>query len=201
MTPVGAAFSAADDGNLRHLDARLAFSRRHDIPETWAMVRQVHGAEVLEATGPGTLGDADAIVTETPGLAVAVLTADCVGVVIGAPGAVAVAHAGWRGVAAGVVAATRQRLEALGHSPTFARLGPAIGPCCFEVGPEVVAAVGHRTVTRWGTVGVDLHAAVAEQLEGLEIESDDRCTMCSGRFHSHRGTGTDARQATVAWLA
>lgn len=200
MTPVGVAFSAADDGNLRDRQPREEFSRRHGIPDRWAMAHQVHGAVVVEAAAPGVHGEADAIVSETAGLAVAVLTADCVGVVIGAPGAVAVAHAGWRGVAAGVVDSARIRLERLGHTPTHAWMGPAIGPCCFEVGPEVVAALGHRVTTRAGSVGVDLHGATADQLQGLDVTADTRCTMCSGVFHSHRGSGTDARQATVAWL-
>ena len=164
-------------------------------------MNQVHGDIVLEVTGPGAAGDADALVTREVGLPLAVRTADCVPVVIHSDTSVAVVHAGWRGLAAGIV---EQALEALaqdGGSPHRAAVGPSIGPCCYEVGPEVVAALGGgEAITSWGTRSVDLWGETERRLGGLEVWRADLCTFCEVPFHSYRETGTDLRQTTVGWL-
>lgn len=198
----GVAFGTADEGDLR-LDetSRARIAAEFGIPQAWAWLRQVHGRTVLRATRPGLLGDGDAAFTTGPGLAVSVATADCYPVVLTAPGAVGIAHAGWRGAATGVVTALRQAMTEAGHAPAAAAIGPGIGPCCFEVGPEVAERFpGRSTTTSWGTVSVDLPAALTAELDGLAVWVADRCTMSDAGFESFRRDGTTARQVAVAWL-
>lgn len=202
MTGAGFAFTWSDEGDMRSDQrARRRASRRLGISPQWATVEQVHGAEVATVTGPGQAGAADALVTRVPDLPLAVFTADCAGVVIGGKGGVGVAHAGWRGVVAGVVEATLRSLARLGVEPTEAWVGPAIGPCCFEVGREVAARFEPDVaLTSWGTPSVDLAAAVSRRLGGIAVTVDGRCTRCGGGF-SHRRDATTARQAAIGWWA
>ncbi len=204
MAAVGVAFSDATDGDLRDPADRERFSRSLDISADWAFAHQVHGRCVLTVTGPGHAGDADGLVTTAPGLPVAVFTADCLGVVAHGEGVVAVAHAGWRGLAAGVLEATVSVMAGLGGPPDVVDVGPSIGPCCYEVGPEVVDALGHPATTTWGSPSVDLRAAAIERLGAVapeaDVRVDDRCTRCSEGLHSHRASGTSHRLGAVGWL-
>lgn len=160
-------------------------------------MHQVHGGVVLQVARPGPAGEADALLTDEPGLPLAVRTADCVPVIIHADTAVAVVHAGWRGLAAGVIA---NALEALAeHHPRRAAIGPSIGPCCYEVGPEVIEALEAPATTTWGTASVDLWSAAERQLPNIEVWRADLCTRCEASFHSFRESGTDLRQTTVGW--
>lgn len=169
---------------------------------------QVHGARALRVDGAAALAtraeEADALVTSTPGDAVAVRVADCVPVLLAAPGhgVVAAVHAGWRGVTQRVIAAA---VEAMGAGVRggglIAAVGPCIGPCCFEVGDEVAAeiagassaAVVVRPGPGDGRPRVDLRSAVAAQLEGVGVKAVEHvggCTRCEGgRFHSFRRDG------------
>ncbi len=150
----GAAFGAAADGDGRSdAAARRRISRSLGLSEAWAYLHQVHGRRVWRASGPGLQGDGDALFTTTPGLPLAVGTADCLPVVLEAADGVGLAHVGWRGAVAGVVAALRGAMEAEGLAPLRAAVGPGIGPCCFAVGPEVAAALpGFEAVARTGAV-------------------------------------------------
>lgn len=89
-----------------------------------------------------------------------------------------------------------------GHRPLRAALGPRIGPCCFEVGPEVANEFGLGVVgeTRWRTTSVDLPAVVEDQLDGLDLWVSDVCTLHDEDWFSHRGTGTPERMAAIGWL-
>jgi len=199
----GAAFGTAADGNGRDdLSARRAISRDLGIPDGWAWLHQVHGAAVLAAAAPGLQGEADALFTGHAGLPLAVATADCVPVILEAETAVGIAHAGWRGVVAGVVPALYEAMAEAGFRPSRAAVGPAIGPCCYEVGHDVAERFDPSRVgvTRRGTPGVDLAGAVADQLPDTSVWSAAACTRCSGEFHSYRETGTRQRQVSVAWL-
>jgi YfiH family protein len=160
-------------------------------------MHQVHGGSVLEVDRPGPAGEADALVTTTPGLPLAVRTADCVPVVIHADTAVAVVHAGWRGLAAGIVANALAAVR--DHHPRRAAVGPSIGPCCYEVGSEVIDALATPATTTRGTKSVDLWTAAERQLPNLEVWRADLCTSCEPSFHSYRASGTELRQTTVAW--
>lgn len=163
-------------------------------------MHQVHGGAVLTVAAPGPAGEADALVTHEDGLPLAIRTADCVPVVIHSDAALAVVHAGWRGLQAGVVANAIDVLARDGEVPRRAAIGPSVGPCCYEVGPEVVAAFGGREVTTsWGTTSVDLWSEAERQLPDVEVWRADLCTSCEASFHSYRATGTEQRQTTVGW--
>ncbi len=198
----GAAFGAAGDGDAKRDDrARRRIAAGLGIGAEWALTRQVHGTEVRTATAPGHLGAADGIVTTTAGLPIAVVTADCVPVIFEGPAGAGIAHAGWKGAAAGVAGAVRAALAAAGAPPARAAVGPAIGPCCYEVGAEVAELFpDHVDRTRWGTTSVDLPGAVAAQLDGLEVWRSEICTMCGDGYHSYRRDRTAERQVAVAWL-
>lgn len=198
----GVAYSEKTDGDIGgDMTARTAVAGSLGISSDWAYVNQVHGSEVARVSASGVAGDADALWTTEEGLPLAIFTADCLGVVLHARGAVGVAHAGWRGAAAGVVTRLRGDMTASGHGPGWAAVGPGIGPCCFEVGSEVAAEFqGHVHQTTWGTTSVDLPAAVAGQLQGLEIWRSESCTLHEDRWLSHRENATPQRMATVGWL-
>jgi YfiH family protein len=198
----GVAFSDGTDGDLRNdIGARSLFSARLGLPSRWATVHQVHGSRVLQVSRPGEAGDADGLWTTTSGLPVAVFTADCFGVVLHAESAVGVAHAGWRGVRAGVVSNVIAAMTASGHYPQRAAMGPGIRPCCFEVGPEVAGEFGgFVTETSWGTTSVDLAAALRAQLGDIEQWDAAVCTLHEDGSFSHRRDQTPARMAAVGWL-
>ena len=174
-------------------------------------MRQVHGAEVVVVTEPGEHAgaEADAAVTATPGCALAVRTADCAPVVLVGTRAIGVVHAGWRGLADGVVRHAVRAMGELGAGPVVAHLGPCIRPGCYEFdGPELGALterLGPRvaTTTTWGTPALDLPAAVALELRAAGVErivDDAGCTACDRRWFSHRSRGEEERIATIAWM-
>ena len=198
----GAAVGTAQLGDARrNADVRSRISEDLGLVDSWAWVDQVHGAVVVEAVEPGPQGEADALYTTHSGLALTIATADCVPIILEGKGVVAVVHAGWRGAAAGVVPAALAALAAA-HSPADrAAIGPAIGPCCYEVGPEVVDRFpGFAATTTWDTSSIDLPGFIASQLDGLRVWSADLCTHHDERFHSYRRDGTADRQVAVGWL-
>jgi YfiH family protein len=181
---------------------------------------QVHGAhaEVVGREHLGTIqSETDALVTATPGVPLMMRFGDCTPLMLFDPvrRVVGMAHAGWRGVAAGIVEATiRTMTERLGCDPgdVWAGIGPTIGPCCYEVGPDVAAEIeaasppGARVVRRDnGRIHADLPAAVSAQLRaaGVEqIEDAGLCTACRvDEFFSHRAEhGRTGRFGTVIGL-
>lgn len=194
------AFTSATDGDMRgDSEARTRVASRLGIVGDWATCRQVHGGRAVLVDGPGDAGEADAMVTVREALPVAVFTADCLGVVVKGRGAVGVAHAGWRGLVAGVIEATVAMISETAAEPVSAHIGPSIGPCCFEVGEDVAALFPHDlSTTTWGTTSVDLRSAARRRLR-IATTVDDRCTACGGG-HSHRHEGTARRLAAVGWL-
>jgi YfiH family protein len=199
---VGTAFGTRDTGDLRFDRARRNIvAAELGIAAEWAFVNQVHGADFVLATHSGRLGDADAILAARPGLPVAVATADCVPIVVEADGAVAVVHAGWRGALAGVLPAALEALQSIGCAPQRAAIGPAIGPCCYEVGKEVATRFpGFVAQTTWGARSVDIPGYLESQLAGLEVWRSNECTFTSPRLYSWRRDRTEQRQVTVGWL-
>lgn len=193
-------------------DASLAevFAALPDRPPELAWLRQVHSDRVL-AAAPGCSGEGDALTAAAPGLALAVATADCVPVVAFAEQGITVIHAGWRGIAAGVVPRALEALTALGP-PAGAWIGPAIGACCYEVGEDVAARVvaastpGARLPGAPGEPSrLDLAAAVAAQLTAGGVPRIERCggcTRCDRSLSSYRRDGAAAgRNWSLAWLA
>ncbi len=196
------AFSERADGDLRSdLRARAVFSEELAISDRWATARQVHGDAVVAVDHAGVAGEADAVWTSTPGLPVAVFTADCFGVVLVSEEAVGVAHAGWRGARSGVVSMLRAEMADAGHVPKFGAVGPGIGSCCFEVGPEVATSFPDDVATTtWGTTSVDLVGSLRRQLDGVQLWIADACTFHEDHWFSHRRDATTRRLATVGWL-
>jgi YfiH family protein len=156
--------------------------------------------------------EADGQATAASGLGVLVLTADCLPVALGSSGAVAIVHAGWRGLAAGVLEEGVRALRELGgEGDLVAVIGPGAGPCCYEVGEEVHAAFGgaHRIQSSPpGTPpgrNIDLKAIARDRLLAAgasEVRDVGACTICEERFFSYRREGAHAgRQGGVAWLS
>jgi len=198
----GAVFGTAEWGDLRRdPEARSAVSAELGISADWAHLNQIHSASVLVASRGGNLGDGDALVAVAPGQPIMVATADCVPVILEAANAAAVVHAGWRGAAAGVLRAALDAMSEMGHKPVRAAIGPAIGPCCYEVGEEVAALFPHHQGrTTWGTRSVDVPGFLASQLDDLEVWRSCECTYTSEILNSWRRDHTQERQVTVAWL-
>jgi copper oxidase (laccase) domain-containing protein len=195
----GAAFSTAKDGDLRAGD-RTTFAYLLGVSPEWATVSQVHGSDLQVVTTPGSHGEGDVLATESVGLPIAVFTADCGGIVLESEHRVAVAHAGWRGAVGGVVESAAAWLMSDGGVQRAA-LGPTIGPCCFEVGPEVAAQFSdHQATTSWGTLSVDLRSAIRARIPYADWWTAPDCARCGGDYHSHRQNKTLARMAAVGWL-
>jgi YfiH family protein len=174
-----------------------------------ARCHQVHGTEIVAADSvPVKSPQADGQITTTPGVAPMVLVADCLPIVLAAPGAVVVLHAGWRGLAAGIIdRGVRALRDAGAQGPVAAAIGPGVGGCCYEVGPEVHAAFAdYGSEVRDGP-RIDLKAVAARALARAGVgQTHDvgLCTMCSDQslFFSHRrDRGVTGRQAGVAWLS
>lgn len=201
ITRRGAAFGSAADGDMNEEEGRARLASRLDISTEWATVTQVHGAEVRVVDSPGLAGQGDGMVTKTPNLPLMVRTADCAGVILHGPGTVGVAHVGWRGAAAGVLERTVELMGAGGYPDLFAIVGPHIGPCCFEVGPEVLAHFPEAVATTtWGSLSIDLMEVVRRRLPGAEVEKVGTCTRCDPAWFSHRRDQTRQRQAAIGWI-
>lgn len=168
-------------------------------PDRLATAGQVHGATVTRADGPGFYPSCDALVTRTPGLALAITTADCVPLFLVAPGGLAAVHSGWRGTEAHVARAALDALAALTGVPPDAidaHLGPSIRACCYRVGADVArrfpaaAVVDDPEGPR-----LDLIAALRIELGDAGIRPEcihviDACTACEPAFYfSHRRDG------------
>ncbi|MCF3133358.1 peptidoglycan editing factor PgeF [Streptomyces olivochromogenes] len=178
-------------------------------------MNQVHGADVAVVDGPWgdrPVPEVDAIVTARPGLALAVLTADCVPVLLADPvaGVAGAAHAGRPGMVAGVVPAAVRAMMELGAEPSriVARTGPAVCGRCYEVPDAMraeVAAVepAAHSETSWGTPAVDVSAGVHAQLERLGVcdrVQSPVCTLESRDHFSYRRDRTTGRLASYVWL-
>jgi YfiH family protein len=167
------------------------------------LLHQVHGVAVHRAPWEGR-PTGDAGIAEETGLVLGIETADCLPVLLVDPRrrAVAAAHAGWRGTAAGVARAALDALVAAGSRPAdvIAALGPNIGPCCYEVGPELVAGFGAGGEAffrpgRGDRLLLDVRAANVAQLRAAgvpEIHHVSDCTRCEAdRYHSYRREGKE----------
>lgn len=176
-------------------------------------MNQVHSANVAVVDrGEQTLDATDGLITTTPGLALAVVTADCVPVLMAdaRAGVVAAVHAGRVGAAAGIVArALRIMIDTGAHvDDVSVLLGPAVSGRNYEVPAAMAAEVeralpASRTTTSHGTPGLDLRAGLLEQLRSLGVRSvdvDPRCTVDDPTLFSHRRDAPTGRMASVIWL-
>jgi YfiH family protein len=202
--------AAAVAENRRRLSAAL------DLPSPPSWLRQVHGPHVVRApfASPDETPEADAAFTTETGVVCVVQTADCLPVLFcdDAGSTVAAAHAGWRGLAAGVLEATIAALPAKADQ-LMAWLGPAIGPQAFEVGPDVreaFAALGPEAVAAFrpqaeqGKWLCDIYALARLRLRAAgigRISGGGLCTHTdSARFFSYRRDGRCGRMASLVWL-
>jgi YfiH family protein len=212
-----------DPAAVRENRARLAAR----LPGRVRWLQQVHGVAVHDAdtqaeegadpAGGQAIPIADAAVCTRPGTVLAIMTADCLPILLADPGGrmVGAAHAGWRGLAAGVVEATvdamRARLGA--QAPLLAWLGPAIGPRSFEVGedvraafcdPDAAARAAFEPGDSPGKWRADLYRLARLRLAArgiLEVTGGDRCTVLEPRhFYSHRRDRSSGRMASLVWL-
>lgn len=195
--------------NRARLAAAIGLADDHVI---W--MNQVHSANVALVDEPRTdaVDDTDALVTTTPRLALAVVTADCVPVLMAdaRAGVVAAVHAGRVGAADGVVLRTLETMVANGaHAHDISvLLGPAVSGANYEVPAEMAAEVegrlpGSRTRTAKGTPGLDLRAGIARQLidAGVRaIDADPRCTVADTNLFSHRRDAPTGRLACLVWM-
>jgi YfiH family protein len=173
--------------------------------------KQVHETVVVQHRDGFPAPELDGVdghVSDRTDIAVGVLTADCVPVLFLAPWGVGAAHAGWRGLAGGIIGATASELLDLPNpdedlSRVVAYVGPCAGPCCYEVGEEVHAAFEGWPVESTGTRTIDLPSLAAAALEHAgvgQVVRADRCTICDPRYFSHRASGgTTGRQAGIVW--
>lgn len=190
-----------------------------DLPSSPWWLQQVHGTHVLDVgealSAPMPIDDepkADAAVTAVPGVVLAVLTADCLPVLFAADdgSSIGAAHAGWRGLAAGVLEAT---VAAMDGAPEriLAWLGPAAGPASYEVGEAVRAAfvdgdagaADAFVATRPGHWRMDLYALACRRLAACGVTrtfGGDCCTISDARFYSYRREGRTGRMTSLIWL-
>jgi len=195
-----AVFSTRSAGSVK--ESHLPLAKALGIaPDRIVVGRQVHGAELARHGSPtGEVLEVDGHVILEPDLAGLVYAADCLPIAIAGPESVAILHCGWRGLAAGIVSRGATAVGA-----TDAAIGPGIGPCCYEVGEEVLGAFAGLGDGVAAGLMLDL-AEVARRLlreAGVErIESAGLCTSCEeGRFFSHRrDAGRTGRQAGLVWL-
>lgn len=176
-----------------------------------AMGWQVHGTDIADWEAPPARGrdgyaapgaelqKVDGHTTTEPMLGLLVLVADCLPVALVAPGRIAMLHCGWRGLAGDIVAKALTRFD----QPPVAAIGPGIGRCCYEVGPEVLGAFSDLDDVSAGRM-LDLRAVAQAKLRagGVErIEQVDLCTSCRpDLFFSHRRDGgVTGRQAGIVW--
>lgn len=208
-------YSSGDDPDPVRRNRSRALAAVGGELGAWTGARQVHGTAILRA-GAETRGagwdspatvvpDADALWTDEPDVGLVVLTADCVPILLADPGRrrIAVVHAGWRGLVAGMV---EEAVAAVGSPGSLAAfIGPAIGPCCYEVGDDVAGPASERlgdVVRRKGDrTHLDLWrgASTALARAGVrEIWPAALCTRCEpDRFYSHRA-GARGRQGLIA---
>ena len=214
----GSAHPSAEElaGNVGACRRRL----RARLPADPVWLEQVHGCDVaaVDAANAPALRTspprADAALARVPGIVLAVRVADCLPVLLAdrAGSVVAVAHAGWRGLAAGVLEATLAAMH-VAPAEVAAWIGPAIGPRAFEVGADVrdahcahdAGAVVHFAPQGGGKWLADLPALARRRLAAAGVTAvavDDACTHSdAARFHSWRRDRTSARMALLAWLA
>jgi purine-nucleoside/S-methyl-5'-thioadenosine phosphorylase / adenosine deaminase len=204
---------AAVRENRRRLAAALGLD-----PERVVFSLQVHGTRLIDHSASSSesrgsfvrvyrtkeprnsVPEADGHVVRTAGLAALVFVADCLPVAFSGPGGLALVHAGWRGLGGGIVADATAAVKA-----TAAVIGPGIGPCCYEVGDEVLAAFAELGEGIAAGRMLDLAEVARRQLARAgveEVRSAGVCTSCERRlFFSHRRDhGHTGRQAAIAWL-
>ena len=188
--------AAAVAGNRQRAARAVGFDA-----ERLVLARQVHEARVIEASAgdAGVLGEGDGLLARGPGPVLSILTADCAPVVVAGASGIAVLHAGWRGLVAGVI---EKGVAALGDAHS-AWVGPCIHACCYEVGPEVVAAFEEHDLPVADGRHVDPSQAARVLLERAGVTNvavAEECTHHNPDYFSYRRDGVTGRQGAFAAL-
>lgn len=203
--------TVVDDGDMRPGAAALTARQLALTGRTWTMATEDHGVVVVDAdAGPadacGALVAGDVLVSRSTQRALAIWAADCAPVVLcGRRGTLVMAHAGWRGLAAGVLDVAVDEVLACGDEVAAAVLGPCIHPECYAFGSAELAAVAAGTGLPVASIrsrnALDIPATIAGALRrrGLGLDVIGPCTACDGRFYSHRARADVGRHAVVAW--
>jgi YfiH family protein len=221
-SPRGDLFFGATSRILGDMKAPGMFARalreRGFPADGWAGGTQVHRDRIRwirSASAPREHPSTDGLATDRRAMVLRIFTADCVPALLAGPRGTAVAllHAGWRGARAGILTRAVRLLARRGLRPEqlSLRLGPHIGPCCYEVGEEVIRAFARvprafrnrRSTTERITARFSLGAALREEarragIPARRIRTRAPCTACDRRFHSYRRDRTPERQAAVA---
>lgn len=202
-----------DDDPL--LVARNRALLRRLLPQEPAWLSQVHGVEVLDAAALPAQPQADGCISTTPSAVCVMMTADCLPVLFcdRAGSVVGAAHAGWRGLAAGVLERTVGAMRERGAVDVIAWMGPAIGPENFEVGAEVREAfLAHQAEAeaafrdypgRPGKYLADIYQLARQRLAAVgvdDVSGGGLCTVADQRFYSYRRDRTTGRMASLIWL-
>lgn len=199
-----------DAACLRHRQAALT-----GVP--WTMIDQVHGVTVVsvdsEPSWVPTVGVGDVLLARDVTRPIAVWTADCAPLILTDQegSLIAAVHAGWRGLAAGVIDVAVDAIEAQGSYVAHAVLGPSIRGCCYEFGDDdlarVAAGVGSEagaiaatTTAGMRTLDVPTAIEVALARRGITVDTAVPCTGCDVRWYSHRTHGDEERHATLGWV-
>ncbi len=185
-------------------------TRVSDIPALFpnlATLHQVHSAKWIDACGQsGTIGEGDALLENTPGTVIGVKTADCLPILLvdERRRAVAAVHAGWRGTAAQIASiAVSAMSDRFGTHPdgVHASIGPGIGKCCYEVGPEVASQFGKNGKAHIDLAEINRRQLLASGIPADRIYLSNLCTRCRvDDFHSFRRDGATGRQYSFAGI-
>lgn len=201
-------------------DARRVAINRHFLrkylPNEPIWLMQVHGNTVVDAAQAQSGVEADAIISTGKGLVCCIQTADCLPVLFCSTDGdvVGAAHAGWRGLASGVMENTLDRMRAAGAKDIFAWMGPAIGPESFEVGDDVRAAFADKDAraasafqpypNRAGKYLADIYALARLRLQDADVQQvfgGGLCTVSDPRFYSYRRDHVTGRMASLIWIS
>lgn len=202
-------YTDADDGDFAVDGIDVESARTAVVSTPWTWLRQVHGSEVFVVTSAGEhrgeVGDAS--VSDIDDVALAVQGADCAPVAFWSDeGPFGIAHAGWKGIEAGVLGATASAMRGLGASAIYATVGPCIHPANYEFGSDDLDRLATkfgptvRARTSAGTEALDVRAMISIALSdaGVAIDHDvDVCTGSSSKHYSHRVDGDTARHCGV----
>jgi len=207
---------AAHVGDIPEHVAQSRALLRSLLPAEPAWLTQVHGTNVVDASGVKNVPEADASLTTQSGVVCAILTADCLPVLFcdTAGSVVAAAHAGWRGLAGGILEQTVQQMRTAGAGDILAWLGPAIGPLQFEVGEDVLNAFIARLernrsafqpiAGQAGKYLADIYQLARQALSGAGVERISGGGLCTvsdaSRFYSYRRDQVTGRMASLIWL-
>jgi len=209
-------WSTRADGDLNadavpHLELSTRWSAIAGVPVTW--LDEVHGTEVAVVDAPGDHRGrtADALVTATVGAGLGIWVGDCAPVaIVSHEGVVGAAHAGWRGLEAGVLDEVVAAMRGLGARRFTALVGPCIHAECYEFGIGDLQRLGRRfgaacrSTTRWGTPALDVPSAISAALRHLGVQNvtvHPSCTACEATtFWSHRARAEAGRQGMAVWM-